>query len=182
MADPLGTSSNDLADWLRRWLVIGGYCLAGWQFFVMVLAIVTFGPRLRFYLRMDWQGVNGLLVGGVYLISLIFLAIGCWGLQHYRRWARPMLLTYAGTWIFGQLARAVVSCVWFYQRSGHYFRSTDPLEVLLGMTNFYVDPAVYACVNAVTLILCLRRPELTDQFPEARRGFAPVIRDESGSK
>jgi hypothetical protein len=42
-----------------------------------------------------------------------------------------------------------------------------------------LDLAVYASVYPVSLILCLLRPEVRDQFPEFRAGFAPIIGGES---
>jgi hypothetical protein len=180
MATQRDPNSNDLADWLRRCIVISGYCLAAWQFVVTFFVAITLGEAWRFYFRTDWPLLGRGLLGALYVMSTVLLAIGCWGLQHYRHWARPILVAFAGTWIFGQFARAVVSCIGFYLESTQW-RSFKPSDVFIVMTNYYLDPAVYASVYAVGLVACLRRPELRDKFPKMRRGFAPVFRDDAGT-
>jgi hypothetical protein len=177
MADHVEANSSDLADWLRRWIVIAGYFIAGWGLLQMSLEVISWGPLFYLHLRIGWPGFLALLFEGLCLSALVLLLVGCWGFQHQRRWARPVLLTYAGTWLTFELAAAA-------------FRIIDTLAqrhpALTPRTEFaflvsQLDPVISGSLYAFALVLCLRRPELRDQFPEMRRGFAPVFRDDAGS-
>src|SRR5687768_7105437 len=104
VAEVLGSTSGDLADRLRRWIVIAGYVLGAWTVFQTTSLLIAFGLPFNRHFRVELLTSIHRVGTLLYLVSPLLLLSGCWGFQHHRRWARPVLLTYAGTWIAGLLA------------------------------------------------------------------------------
>src|SRR5687767_14556147 len=103
VADEPDAISSDLAEQLRRWIVVAGLALAAWAIVQMILIFVVweqpFNRGFRIWLLMPIYRLAAML----YLVSPLILVAGCWGFKQHRRWARPVLLTYAGMWIAGVL-------------------------------------------------------------------------------
>lgn len=171
MADMLGPTSGDLADRLRRWIVVAGYVLGGWAILQAAAILIAWGLPFNRHFRSEWLTQIHRVGMALYLVSPLVLVSGCWGFQHHRRWARPVLLTYAGMWIAGLLAMQGVH--FLETLSGAYSDFTFRQHFSLALGNF--DLLLYASVYPVSLILCLTRPEVRDQFAEFRTGFAPIL-------
>lgn len=177
MADVLGQRSNILANRLRRWIVVTGYVLGAWAIFKTVLNFLAWRQLALGQLLSDvyfrLEVLTHVYRGGalLYLVSPFLLVGGCWGFQRQRRWARPVLFAYAGTWIGGLLTTqgaSFLATLWdAYGRSGFWQYSTLALRDL--------DPLVYASVYPVSLVLYLTRADVRGQSPESRTGFAPVM-------
>jgi hypothetical protein len=175
VADVSDRTSSELAERLRRWIVVAGYVLGGWAILQAALTIIAWGLPFNRYFRVELLTAIHRLAAALYLVSPLLLVAGCWAFQHHRRWARPVLLTYAGMWIAGVFGVQVVQFI--EMLSGAYGDLTFRQQFGTALGGF--DLSVYASVFPVSLVLCLTRPEVRDQFPEFRTGFAPIVSGES---
>jgi hypothetical protein len=171
--EPSPPASRSLAAELRRWIVIAGYVLGGWAIVQSALNLAAWGLPFNFSYGIGVLEPIDRVAKVLHLLAPLLLVAGCWGFQHHRPWARPVLLTYAGTWVvglFGVLGVSVVDTM-----SGSYGDLTSRQMFTMALNR--LDIFVYASVYPVVLVLCLMRPEVRDQFPEFRGGFAPVMDD-----
>jgi hypothetical protein len=169
--DSSGRASSDLAGQLRCWLVFAGYILGGWAILNEISLFAAWGLPFNRPFRFVILNAIYRLASWLYFVSPVVLLAGCWGFQQHRRWARPVLLTYAGMWIAGVLGLHLVMFV--KMLSGAYGDTT--LRQRLGSSISALDIAVYASVFPVSLVLCLARREMRDHFPEFRTGFSPIL-------
>ena len=175
MADVIHRTSSELAERLRRWIVIAGYVLGGWAILQVALTLIAWGLPFNHYFRIEWLTPIHRLATALWMVAPLLLVAGCWGFQQHRRWARPVLLTYAGMWIVGVFGAQGVQFI--DTLSGAY--GDLPFRQLFSMALGGLDLAVYASVFPVSVVLCLMRPEVRDHFPEFRTGFAPIVGSES---
>ncbi len=171
MADVSDRTSSDLAERLRRWIVVAGYILGGWAILQVVLTLVAWGLPFNRGFRIELLTPIHRLATALWMVAPPLLVAGCWGFQQHRRWARPVLLTYAGMWTVGVFGAQVVQFI--DSLSGAYGDLT--FRQLFSMALGGLDLAVYASVFPVSVVLCLLRPEVRDHFHEFRAGFAPII-------
>jgi hypothetical protein len=172
MVDVSNDTSSELAGRLRRWIVFAGYVLGGWATLQVVLMFVAWGmePFHRGF-RFEWLTPIHRLSVALWMSAPVLLIAGCWGFQQHRRWARPVLLTYAGMWIAGVFGVHVVQFI--DTLSGAFGDFTFRQAFSMALDGF--DLAIYSSVFPVSLVLCLTRPEVRDHFPECRVGFAPIL-------
>ena len=93
----------------RQYIVVFGYVLGGWSILQFMLTFVVSRPTF-------WSAVRGfqhfsmmnLVAMALSIISPLLLVIGCWGLQHHRRSARTVLLTYSALWIAGMIGTRII--------------------------------------------------------------------------
>jgi hypothetical protein len=175
VADANDRSSHELAQRLRRWIVVAGYALGGWAILQVALTLVAWGLPFSRGFRIGLLTPIHRLTTALWLLAPLLLVVGSWGLQQHRRWARPVLLTYAGMWIAGVFGAQVVRFI--DTLSGAYGDLTFRQQFSAALGGF--DLAVYASVFPVSLVLCLLRPEVRDHFPEYRAGFAPIVGGQS---
>ena len=175
MADVSDRTSSDLAERLRRWIVVAGYVLGAWGIIQVALTLVAWGLPFNRDFGIEWLTPIQRLATGFWMLAPLLLVAGCWGLGRHRSWARPVLLTYAGMWIAGVFGGQVVQFI--DMLSGEYGELT--FRQLCSMVLAGLDLAVYASVFPVSMVLCLLRPEVRDHFPEFRAGFAPIVGGES---
>jgi hypothetical protein len=173
VTDVTDPGSGELAERLRRWIVVAGYVVGGWGILQAIWIFIAWGlPFITrsfgtWYLTPIYR-----LAAPLYLASPLLLVVGCWGFQRHRRWARTVLLTYAGTWITGLLGMQGVLFV--DTLSGNFVGLTFMQRFSVAVGSF--DLLVYASVYPALLVLCLMRREIRDRFPEFRTGFAPILR------
>jgi hypothetical protein len=172
----VSSTSSELAERLRRWMVVAGYILGGWAVLQVALTLVAWGllPFNRGF-RIGLLTPIHRLATAFWMVAPALLVAGCWGFQQHRRWARPVLLTYAGMWIVGVFGAQVVQFI--DTLSGAYGDHTFRQLFSTALGGF--DFALYASVFPALLVLCLLRPEVRDHFPEFRPGFAPIVSGES---
>jgi hypothetical protein len=175
VADLRAPTSSDLAERLRRWIVIAGYVLGGWAILQTLLILIAWGLPFNRYFPIELLTPIHRLATALYLVSPLPLIAGCWGFQHHKRWARPVLLTYSGMWIGSLFALQGVEFI--DTLSGAYGDLSFRQKFSMALGGF--DRLVYASVYPVSLILCLIWPEVRDHFPEFRTGFAPILTRES---
>ncbi len=171
MADVTDRPSTELADRLRHWIVVGGYVLGGWGILQVVLTLVTWGLPFNQYFSIEVLTPVHQLATALWMVAPLLLVTGCWGFQQHRRWARPALLTYSGMWIVGVFGAQGVQFIDILSGANGDLTFRQQFNAALGG----FDLAVYASVFPVSLVLCLTRPEIRDQFPEFRSGFAPIV-------
>lgn len=175
MVDIGGRQSTELAERIRRWIIVAGYVLGAWAILQSALLLISDGLPFNIIFRPYLLIPIHRLAVILWLVSPLLLVIGCWGFQHHQRWAKSILLTYAGTWIAGVF---LIQCVQFIDSiAGGYGDVTAGRHFRFALGLF--DLFVYSSVYPVLLILCLTRPGIRDNFAEFRPGFTPVI-DESG--
>jgi hypothetical protein len=160
---------------LRRWIVVAGYILGGWAILQGALNLMAWGLPFNFSFRIEILIPIHRIAVAAYMVAPLLLIAGCWGFQHHRRWARPVLLTYAVLWIVAVFGVQLVQLI--DTLSGAYGDLNFGQVFSIALGGF--DLAVYASVFPVLLALCLLRPEIRDHFPEFRSGFAPIMGDES---
>jgi hypothetical protein len=176
VADMSDRTSSELAERLRRWIVVAGYLLGGWAILQAALNLVAWGLPFNRGFRIGFLTLIHRLATALWMVAPLLLVAGCWGFQQHRSWARPVLLTYAGMWIAGVFGAQVVQFI--DTLSGAYGDVT--FRQLFSMALSGLDLAVYASVFPVSLVLCLLRPDVRDQFPEFRMGFGPIVGGKSG--
>jgi len=174
VADTSDHTSSKLAERIRRWIVGAGYILGGWAILQSALLLLTWGLPFNRYFRIEVLTPIHRLATASWLVAPLVLVAGCWGLQQHRRWARPVLLTYAVMWVAGMFGAQAVQFI--DSVSGAHGDLTFRQLLTMALSGF--DLAVYASVFPVLLVLCLLRPEVRDHFPEFRSGFAPIINGE----
>lgn len=163
--------SGELAERLRRWIVVGGYILGGWALLQSAFMLLVWGPDLynRGFRYMIFVPIHRLSVM-LWLASPLLLLVGCWGFQRHRPWARPVLLSYAGAAVVGMLG---IQAVHFTDiLSGSYGDRTFRQVLSAAVSQF--DLVVWASVFPAFVYLSLGRPEVRDTFPEFRPGFTPL--------
>jgi hypothetical protein len=177
MPDGSETRSSDLAERLRLWIVLGGYILGGWAIIQFALSLIAWGPPFQRFFRIEILTPIHWLSSAMLLVSPLLLLAGCWGFQRHRRWARPVLFTYAGMWVAGLLGVKIAQFVNMLDGAYGDMSSTALFSSALGT----LDLAVYASVFPIFVVLCLTHPAVRDQFPEFRAGFAPIVGVDKGS-
>jgi hypothetical protein len=166
---------NDLAEWLRRVIIAIGYVTgACWLVHASLGSSISLidagrrgipiGPRI-FAFWWDFAWVS----------AAVLLLIGTWGSQRHRRWGRPLLFASAALMIATILTNHVISMIgWMLLNYSPGLVGLRRAASIAGDLNM----AVYQSVFPVILILCLRRPELADTFPDPHRGFPPLFEPE----
>lgn len=172
----LPAPSTELAERLRRWIVVGGFILGGWvllQNGLMLLAWgeLTFSRWFQFRILVPVHRLSIML----WLASPLLLLVGCWGFQRHRQWARPVLLCYAGAAVVGMLGTQTVHFIDIL--SGSY--GEQSFRQLLSAALSQFDLLVWASVFPAFVYVSLGRPEVRDTFPEFRPGFTPVHRNDA---
>jgi hypothetical protein len=175
VADASDGTSSDLAERLRRWIVVPGYVLGAWAIFRSAVMLIAWGLPFNRYFRIELLTPVHRLATALFYLSPLLLVAGCWGFQHHRPWARPVLLTYAGMWIAGIFGLQLVEFI--ETLSGAYGDLSFRQQLSMALGQF--DLSVYSGVFPVSVVLCLARPEVRDHFPEFRSGFAPILSSES---
>jgi hypothetical protein len=175
VANQIERTSSELAEQLRRWIVVGGYLLGGWSLLQSILMFSVWGLPFNRHFLIEILTPIHRLATALWLVAPPLLVIGCWRFQQHRRWARPALLTAAGVWIGGVFGIHVVDFIAFLSAPHRSFTSGEILSLAAGR----LDLAVYSSVFSVSIILCLTRREVRDEFPEFRAGFTPVFKGEA---
>src|SRR5687768_7096130 len=103
--------SSELAERLRRWIVVAGYALGGWAILQVARTLVAWGLPFNRGFRIELLMPLHRLATALWMLAPCWLVVGCWGFQQQRRWARPVLLTYAGMWIVGVFGGQVVEFI-----------------------------------------------------------------------
>lgn len=165
-----------LVEWLRRLIVIGGYAMGACWLLEALLRSLT-GlielhrvriplPRLVFALWAEFAllAASGLLLSGT------------WAFQKHRRWGRPVLFASAGLMI----ATVVAShAIFLFDQVMMVTYSPDVVGLRkAAIITGGISLAICQSLFPVILVLCLRRPELTDSFPDSHRGFPPLFDSE----
>ena len=158
----------DIAIYLRRWLIFGGYALGAWSIVQIGYLVFAWGVPDRFFGNTFLRAAHRLSLA-MYFISPAPLVIGCWGLQTFQRWAKAVLWTYVALWLAGTFGLYAVSAIDALTES-RGLSWQQSASFALGS----LDQFVYASVYPIILLLCLRRPEIRDYRPKLR-GFAPII-------
>ena len=168
-------ASNELAERLRRWIVVGGYTLGCWVALQNALMLLAWGPVIfnRAFRFMVFIPIHRLAVT-LWLASPLLLLVGCWGFDRRRRWARPVLLTYAGAAVAGLFATQALRFADIVSGSGSDGDQAFAQVVVTALRQF--DLAIWASVFPAFVYLSLGRPEVRQTFPEFRRGFTPILR------
>jgi hypothetical protein len=171
MTDRSEHPSSELAERLRLWIVLAGYILGGWAILQIALMLMAWGLPFKAGFRFRIMVPIHRLATAMYLVSPFLLVAGCWGFHRHRRWARTVLLTYAGTWVAAVFGMRIVQ---FIDTLSGTYGDLSSLAIF-SMALSGIDLAVYTSVFPVLMVLCLARPEVRDQFPEFRAGFTPII-------
>jgi hypothetical protein len=173
-----GNTPVQLADRIRRWIVIGGCILGGWALLQNAFMLLAWGPSIyaRYFRFGILVPIHRLSVM-VWFAAPLLLLIGCWGFHRHRPWARPVLLAYAATWFVGLLGVQSVQFIDILsgQRGDLSFRQ------ILNVAVSHFDLLLYATVFPAFVFLSLRRPEVRDTFPEFRPGFTPITGSDRAS-
>src|SRR5437016_14063544 len=98
MPDGTEHTSSELAERLRLGIVLAGYILGGWAILQIALTLVAGGWDMLFRRGFRFTIMIPIfrLAAAIYIISPFLLVAGCAGFQRHRRWARTVLLIYAG--------------------------------------------------------------------------------------
>lgn len=169
------SASSELAEQLRRWIVVGGYALGGWVLLQNTLLLLAWGPVIftRDFRFMVFMPIHRLAVM-LWLASPLLLLMGCWGFQRRRRWARPVLLAYAGAACAGLCATQALHFADIVSGSGASGDLTYPQVFVTALGQF--DLLIWGSVFPAFVYFSLGRPEVMAAFPESRRGFSPILR------
>jgi hypothetical protein len=173
-ADDERTSEpRPLVNYLRTCIVVFGYVLGGWSILEFILVFAVRGLPFVRSSPIPALGSMNLVAMALWIISPLLLVIGCWGLQHHRRWARTVLLTYSALWVAGVIGtRAIVLLdTRFWLSSGSILRR---LSVAVGT----LDSTIYGSAFPVLVILFLMRPEMRVNSLDLQSGFTPVLKQE----
>lgn len=166
-------AEHNLADHLRRWIIIVGYFLGIWGLLQVVAVLMAWG--LPFNRRFQFPLVTLMHRLGtvLWMGAPILLLVGCWAFQNHQRAARTLLLSYAVVWFAALLATVVVQISDVV--SGAHGDNT--LAEMAYAFFSGLDVRIHASVFPLSVVLVLTRPEIRDQFPEFRRRFE-VVRPE----
>jgi hypothetical protein len=172
-ADDERTSARPLVNYLRACIVVFGYVLGGWSILEFILVFAVLGLPFVRSSPIPALGSMNLVAMALGIISPLLLVVGCWGLQHHRRWARTVLLTYSALLLAGMIGTRIIVFLdmRFWVQSGSILRR---LAVAAGT----LDSTIYGSVFPVLVILFLMRPEMKANYPDIQSGFTPVLKHE----